>query len=148
MPASISLVRGRIAVADCGAKRAAKIGDETRAAVKSTQIWIAAIHASRALRATTKLARPSNSLPLHASRLSASNFVVADQRGFEGGLRQDHIAQKREGPLDHWMPSGACPEMLRQAQRCLWKYVAWLYEEGCPAVPLGPRTRSIALSDA
>jgi hypothetical protein len=40
-----------------------------------------------------------------------------------------------DAAMDHWIPSGARPEMLRQAQRCLWKYVAWLYEEALPSRP-------------
>src|SRR5271166_4209365 len=40
-----------------------------------------------------------------------------------------------DAAMDHWIPSGASPEMLRQAQRCLWKYIAWLYEEAVPRRP-------------
>jgi hypothetical protein len=40
-----------------------------------------------------------------------------------------------DAAMDHWIPSGAGPEMLHQAQRCLWKYVAWLYEEALPRHP-------------
>src|SRR5271166_6728184 len=42
-----------------------------------------------------------------------------------------------DAAMDHWIPSGASPEMLRQAQRCLWKYIAWLYEEAVPRRFLG-----------
>jgi hypothetical protein len=34
-----------------------------------------------------------------------------------------------------WIPSSASHEMLGQAQRCLLKYVAWLYEEALPRHP-------------
>ena len=40
-----------------------------------------------------------------------------------------------DAAMDQWIPSSASPEMLRQAQRCLWKYVAWLYEEALPLCP-------------
>jgi hypothetical protein len=40
-----------------------------------------------------------------------------------------------DSAMDHWIPSSASPEMLRQAQRCLLKYVAWLYEEALPRRP-------------
>ena len=37
-----------------------------------------------------------------------------------------------DAAMDHWIPSH---EMLGQAQRCLLKYVAWLYEEALPSHP-------------
>lgn len=40
-----------------------------------------------------------------------------------------------DAAMDHWIPSGASPEMLRQAQRCLLEYVAWLREEALPRHP-------------
>jgi hypothetical protein len=40
-----------------------------------------------------------------------------------------------DAAMDHWIPSTASLEMLGQAQRCLFKYVAWLYEEASPRHP-------------
>jgi hypothetical protein len=40
-----------------------------------------------------------------------------------------------DAAMDHWIPSSAGLEMLGQAQRCLFKYVAWLYEEALPRHP-------------
>jgi hypothetical protein len=40
-----------------------------------------------------------------------------------------------DAAMDHWIPSCASHEMLCQAQRCLLKYVAWLYEEALPSHP-------------
>ena len=40
-----------------------------------------------------------------------------------------------DAAMDHWIPSSPDPEMLGQAQRCLFKYVAWLYEEALPRHP-------------
>ena len=37
--------------------------------------------------------------------------------------------------MDHWIPSSAGPEMLGRAERCLFVYVAWLYEEALPRHP-------------
>ena len=43
--------------------------------------------------------------------------------------------QDVDAAMDHWIPSSAGLEMLGQAQRCLFKYVAWLYEEALPRHP-------------
>ena len=40
-----------------------------------------------------------------------------------------------DAAMDNWIPSSASHEMLGQAQRCLLKYVAWLYEEALPSHP-------------
>src|ERR1700688_3355548 len=40
-----------------------------------------------------------------------------------------------DAAMDHWIPSCASHEMLAQAQRCLLKYVACLYEEALPSHP-------------
>lgn len=40
-----------------------------------------------------------------------------------------------DAAMDHWIPTSASHEMLGQAQRCLLKYIAWLYEEALPRHP-------------
>jgi len=40
-----------------------------------------------------------------------------------------------DAAMDHWIRSSASHEMLGEAQRCLMKYVAWLYEEALPRHP-------------
>jgi hypothetical protein len=40
-----------------------------------------------------------------------------------------------DASMDHRIPGGASAEMLRQAQRCLFRYIAWLDKEALPRHP-------------
>jgi hypothetical protein len=40
-----------------------------------------------------------------------------------------------DASMDHRIPGGASAEMLRQAQRCLFRYIAWLEKEALPRHP-------------
>ena len=53
-------------------------------------------------------------------------------------LSENDLADPERGvdaAMDHWIPASASLEMLGQAQRCLFKYLAWLYEEALPRHP-------------
>jgi len=53
-------------------------------------------------------------------------------------LSEDDLADPDrdvDAAMDHRIPRSASAEMLRYAQRCLLKYIAWLYEEALPGYP-------------
>jgi hypothetical protein len=53
-------------------------------------------------------------------------------------LSEDDLADPErdvDAAMDHRIPRSASTELLHCAQRCLFRYIAWLYEEALPRYP-------------